>query len=299
MSVLALEDTALSEAILPYVGRSEPAFSLRAPGYDYDHEILVGLPPSYDLEPDRSYPVVWVMAGALILDMVMGIVNLYATGMRIPEVIVVGVGHPREEGMAGLGKRTFDLFPPGSILSDEGAAADYMKSLGGDPDQIFSAVKGDQFLDFLLDGARSEIAQRYRIRDDHTLMGHSAGGAFGGYALFAKPGGFQRFMISSGTNGLTLDLEAEYAASNDDLPAKVFIDAGDLEANNVGMSAQRIVSRTMILAENLQLRQYPSLQLTTRVYTARDHFTVMPVAYADALQNLFAEEAAALEPMPW
>ena len=34
------------------------------------------------------------------------------------------------------------------------------------------------------------------------------------------------------------------------------------------------------------------------VYTDRDRFTVMPVAYADALQFLFAAEALELEPMP-
>ena len=113
----------------------------------------------------------------MAFSMTAGIVNLYTLGARIPEIIVVGVGHPSEEGMAGLGKRTFDLFPPGSV--------------------------------------------------------------------------------------------------------------------------QRLVSRTTLLAENLRLRGYPGLDLRTRLYTDRDHITVMPLIIADGLQHVYADLIADLPQLPW
>lgn len=285
---------------VPYAMSWEEPISVRAEGYDYNHEVLVALPPSYHVSPDRSYPVLWSMDGAMAFSMTAGIVNLYALGARIPEIIVVGVGHSSEEGMAGLGKRTFDLFPPGSIVAEEGPAADYTREvLGLDFATMEPLLKGDRFLDFLVDQLRPSLAGQYRMADDHTLWGHSAGGAFAGYALLARPGAFDRFVIGSGTNGMTIDLEAAYAADHDDLDARVFIGMGDGEINNPGLSAQRLVSRTSLLAENLRLRRYPSLDLHTRLYTDRDHFTVMPLIIADGLQHVYADLIADLPQLPW
>lgn len=253
-----------------------PAMQFRAEGYDYDHEVLVAVPATYDALPDKRYPVLWVMDGALLFDMTVGLAGFYAAGNRIPELIVVAVGHPSEEGLAGR---------------------EEMAQWGVDPDaDIFANVKGDAFLAFLIDQLRPALAERYRMADDHALLGHSAGGAFTGYALLGRPGGFDRYIIGSGTNGLSLTLEAEYAAGHDDLPARVFVGAGDLEVNNLPMSAQRIVSRTVLFAENLLLRRYPSLALQTRLYRDRDHFDVLPIIIGDGLKWVYADAAAELEP---
>jgi len=286
--------------VVPYAMSWEEPAQFRAEGYDYDHEVLVALPPSYHASPERSYPVLWSMDGAMAFAMTAGIVNLYTLGTRIPEIIVVGVGHRSEEGMAGLGKRTFDLFPPGSVVADEGVAAEYMREeFGLDFAAMEPLLKGDRFLDFLVERLRPLLGEQYRMADDHTLWGHSAGGAFASYALLARPGAFDRFIIGSGTNGLTIELEAAYAAEHDDLDANVFFGMGDGEINNPGLSAQRLVSRTSLLAENLRLRAYPRLDLRTRMYTDRDHFTVMPLIIADGLQHVYADLIADLPQLPW
>lgn len=283
-----------------YAMQQLPPMRFRAEGYDYDHEVLVALPATYDALPDKRYPVLWAMDGALLFDMTVGLAGFYAAGNRVPELIVVGVGHPSEEGLAGLAKRTVDLFPPGSSLSEPGPALDYlrdeMSQMGFEPDAVFANVKGGAFLAFLIDRLRPLLAEQYRMADDHALFGHSAGGAFTGYALLARPGAFDRYIIGSGTNGLSLTMEADYAAEHDDLPARVFVGAGDLEANNLPMSAQRIVSRTVLFAENLLLRRYPSLALQTRLYRDRDHFDVLPIIIGDGLKWVYADAAEELEP---
>ena len=289
----------MTSSAAPYAMSHEPPMRVRAEGYDYDHEVLIALPASYSVSPDRSYPVLWAMDGAMLFDLVVGHVNFLAMGQRIPEIIVVGVGHSSKEGVAGLGKRTFDLFPPGSLIADEGPAADYMKTLGFDFDALQPLLKGDKFLAFLVDQLRPKLAEAYRMSDDHAYFGHSAGGAFASYALLERPDAFGRMILGSGVNGKSLELEAQHAEKHDDLDVRLFIGAGDLEANNLGMSAQRIVSRTMLFAENLLLRQYPSLELLTKVYTDRDHFTVVPLILTDGLKHVYADEAAKLPQMPW
>ena len=45
---------------------------------------------------------------ALLFEMTLGILSLFAAGGRLPEIIVAAVGHAREEGLQGLRKRTAD-----------------------------------------------------------------------------------------------------------------------------------------------------------------------------------------------
>ena len=160
---------------IPYAMSWEKPARARAEGYDHDHEILVALPPSYHVSPERSYPVLWSMDGAMAFAVTSGIVNLYTVGKRIPEIIVVGVGHRSETGMLGFANRTFDLFPPGSVWSDPGLARDHMKGKGFDFDMALPFMKGDLFLDFLVDQLRPSLGEKYRMADDHALWGHSAG----------------------------------------------------------------------------------------------------------------------------
>ena len=94
-----------------------------------------------------------------------------------------------------------------------------------------------------------------------------------------------------------MQLEEEYAASHEDLPARVFVGAGSGELN-LGMSAARIVSRTTTLVENLRMRQYPSLVLKSQLYTDRDHFNVIPPLFADGLEHLYADEVEKLTQLP-
>ena len=285
----------MQDSSVPYAMASEPPLSFRAKGYDYDHEVLVTLPPSYSVSPDKSYPVLWAMDGALLHMLIVGIVNIYTLGKRLPEMIVVSIGHPSEQGMAGLSRREFDLHPPGSIFGDDKLAETTLTAQSGSSfAEQAPQFKGDKFLDFLVDQLRPALAERYRMNGDQALMGHSSGGYFTGFALFARPGDFSRYLIGSGTHPETLKLEAQYAESHDDLPARVFVGAGSDEVNNLDMSASRIVSRTVFLAENLRMRQYPSLALKSRLYTDRDHFTVMPSMFADGLQYLYADEAEKL-----
>ena len=280
----------LQDSDVPYAMASEPPLSFRAEGYDYDHEVLVTLPRSHPVARDRSYPVLWAMDGALMHMLVAGIVNLYTVGGRLPEMIVVSVGHSSDQGMAGLVKREFDLHPAGSMFSDELAERTVTAGSGSVITELSPQFKGDRFLDFLVDQLRPALTERYRMNEDHALLGHSSGGYFTGYSLFARPGGFSRYLIGSGTHPHTLELEAQYAQSHDDLSARVFLGAGAGEVNNFDMSASRIVSRTMFLAENLRLRRYPSLALRSQLYTNLDHFTVMPPMFADGLQFLYADE---------
>jgi predicted alpha/beta superfamily hydrolase len=283
--------------VVPYAMASEPPRSFRAEGYDYDHEVLVTLPRSYTVSPDRSYPVLWAMDGAAHHMIIAGIVSMYGLYDLVPEMIIVSVGHSSEQGIAGIAKRSADLTPPGSLLGDDELGKSTLRAGYGSSltDLETSQPNGANFLDFLVDQLRPQMAERYRMNGDHALVGHSLGGWFTGYALFTRPDAFSRYLIASGIHHQTLDhLEAKYAESHDDLPARIFIAAGSSEVTNVMLSAVRAVSRTVALAENLSMRQYPSLALKLQLYPDRDHITVLPPLFADGFQYIYADEVEKL-----
>ncbi len=275
----------------PYAMSTQAPLSFRAEGYEYDHEVLVTLPPSYSVSADRSYFVLWAMDGAMQHMLIAGIVNMYIISKRLPEMIVISVGHSSEQGMAGLIKREYDLLPPGSTTADDDTLAASLKANdGGLREELSKHFKADKFQDFLIDQLRPQLAERYRMNGDHALVGFSSGGYFAGYSMFSRPGAFSRYLIGSGTHPQTPMLEAQYAESHSDLVARVFLGAGSREVSDLNMSASRIVSRTVYLAENLRMRQYPSLALKTQIYTDRDHLTVMAPLLADGVEYLYANE---------
>ncbi len=273
----------------PYAVRPEPPIYMQAEGFEWDHEILVVLPRSYHSKPEKTYPVLWITDGAYHLPMIISMASAYSVD-KIPELILVSVGGRHTDTFAEfIRKRTVDLFYKDSELFT-GPALEVMKpTMGDDPNAIFRVSRGDEFFRFLVDNVRPALAEKYRMADDHALFGHSAGGGFTSRAVFERPGAFKRFIIGSGTDGYALVKEAEYAKQFDDMDARIFIAAGDVEPMSVFGASQRLVSNPLLLAENLQLRQYPSLGLEMRIYRDKDHGTVVPLTLSDGLIFIYKE----------
>jgi predicted alpha/beta superfamily hydrolase len=242
---------------------------MRADGFEWEHEIRVALPPSYP-HTDMNYPVLWVTDNSLEL----ALSALPATGQ---ELIIVSVGAdasvPNAKWQA---RRTYD-FTPGEDWSLPRPRGDYVRA---DPMANFLSSRrtggGATFLDFLIDEVRPALQAKYRMAvDDHGLIGMSGGGTFVAYALFARAGAFKRYICGSpalhGGNGKIFQLEQEYAASHDDLPAHVFLGAGEAEITEGFVAAYGCVSSMVMLAEMLSMRRYPSLQLTARIFPNESH----------------------------
>jgi hypothetical protein len=153
--------------------------------------------------------------------------------------------------------------------------------------------KADALLAFLVDELRPALGQAYRMSSDHGLLGHSGGGMFASYALFARPGAFRRYIIGSpsinAAERAAFRLEAEYAASGGDLAVDVFFGAGEREITKPGLAAWGAVSGAVLMAETLLLRQYPSLKVTTRIFPGKDHSSVIADVIAEGVRAVWAD----------
>ena len=270
----------------------EPAMAIRAAAFDWDHEIQVALPASYGVMPDKSYPVLWLTDGPFLIHLAVGVLNTLVVGGLAPEMIVVGVGCASDAGAAEFGRRrAIEFAPPGASILFDGPGGDYFRKLG--VPEAGQPQKADDLLAFLVDELRPALAETYRMSDDHGLMGHSGGGMFANYALFARPGAFRRYIIGSPSSNAAgraaFRLEAEYAAANADLEADVFFGAGEREIAKLSLAAWGIVSAPVLMAETLLLRQYPSLKITTRIFPGKDHSSVIADIIAEGIRAVWAD----------
>lgn len=274
----------------------EPPVAMRTAAFAWDYEVQVALPASYGVMPEKRYPVLWLTDGPQLLHLAVGLVNTLVIGGLAPEMIVVGVGCSNELGVAEIGRRRgIDFTPPGASLFYDGPGGEFFRKLGvpdGGPQQA-----GD-LLAFLVDEVRPVLSAIYRMDDDHALMGHSGGGMFVNYALFARPGAFRRYIIGSPSSNAVdraaFRLEAAYADANGDLEADVFFGAGEQEIGQMVPAAWGIVSAPVLMAETLLLRRYPSLKVTTRIFPGKNHYSVMPDVIAEGIRAVWADKAASL-----
>ncbi|MEM9840124.1 MAG: alpha/beta hydrolase-fold protein [Pseudomonadota bacterium] len=277
----------------------EEPFSIKGARIPYEHEVTVYLPASYEAQPERAYPVLWVLDAPLLLRAVVGVQDILVTGNFAPEMIIVGIGSRSEEGLAGVGRRVMDFSPPGPDYFPQGLRGDRWKEVAPLPKFPHRA---DSFLNFLVDQLRPSLAERYRFSGDHGLFGHSAGGMFAAYALVTRPDSFDKYIIGSpyieGVRGAVMTAEAQYARDHDDMEAAVYIAAGGREADTYFLAASGIVSGTVDFSETLRLRRYPSLTVSTRLYDDANHYTIVPRLLMDGISELWADDFKDL-PSSW
>ncbi|MEM0930250.1 MAG: alpha/beta hydrolase-fold protein [Pseudomonadota bacterium] len=226
---------------------------------------------------------------------VVGVQDTLVLGNMAPEMIVVGIGSRAEDGLAGVGRRVIDFSPAGPDYYPEGVRREVWEEIVSDFD---FPHRGNEFLSFLVDEVRPRLERRYRFSGEHALFGHSAGGMFAAYSLFARPDAFDKYIIGSpyvaGVGGVVFKLEDLYASENDDLDVAIFLGAGSDEASEYFLAASGIVSGTVNFAETLRLRNYPSLELSTEIYSGENHYTVVPRVVSDGIRTLWAEEVEVL-----
>jgi predicted alpha/beta superfamily hydrolase len=259
---------------------------MRAAGFDYEHEIRVALPVGY-ASTDRTYPVLWVTDNSL---------ELALSVLGSAQLILVAVGGGAIPVAEFGRRRCFDFYPTEDFLSFDDPGSSYLYETVTLPDGTKPKGGGaDRFLDFLIDDVRLQLAADYRMEpEDHGLEGFSAGGAFVGHALFARPGAFKRYICGSpalyACNDSAFRLEERYAAAHDDLPAHVFFGAGGAEITEPMINGFGCVSSLARMAEILSFRGYPSLRMKVKIFPGESHATARPLTLRWGVRSVWGEE---------
>jgi len=250
------------------------------------YRLDISLPFTY-ANSDRTYPVVYLANGNGLFPLVRCIAEGLSGGLEIPRLIVVGIGYDTDEAREWGCYRERDLLPTDASAGDASRRQEFTRT----------GIRRGQaglFIRFIGEELKPFANANYRTDpDDSTYVGNSYGGLFGLYVLFHHPDTFNRYVIGSPAihhdNKVTLTYESHYAATHDDLPARVFMAVGgreEMEGHLIDPSFQ-FVTNMKTLATTLQGRRYPGLQLTTHVFEDETHFSVISATFSRGLRAVF------------
>lgn len=262
---------------LPVAGYFETPFDVRIPDYPHGHQVRVWLPPSYH-HTDASFPVLWVMDN-LLEHAVSAVTASHFT--EAPEVVVVAIGAPVGLSSGEYGaRRIYDFMPTRDHMTWDEEVFAYGVSIGG----------AAAFLSYLTGPLRDRVAQSYRTSGEHALAGHSGGGMFALYSLFAGYGAFAKYLIGSPAHGIDVEgLEAAHFAEHGDFDGRLFLAAGGAELLSPSAAHTRTLSTLTSFCERLVGRSYESLDLRAEIYPGCTHSSVMGPLFFDGLRWLWRD----------
>lgn len=265
----------------PYELQGSSVYAVPDPVSGRDYQIFVDLPPSYDKQPARKYPVVYVTDADYAFPVMRNLARrLNVNKPRVEEFILIGLSYAT--GETGMESRRRDYTPTATGPEDT------------TPEQIHG--QSAAYLDYIRKQVMPYVEKNFRTSSGRKYyFGHSYGGLLGAQVLFTRPDMFAGYVLGSPSfwydKRHIFGVEEAYARSHRDLSAKVYLYIGEYEATRKGDKRYYQDFFDMVLdnrrfAETLQKRSYPDLKLQSDVLNDEDHVTVAPRGFTKGLLYL-------------
>jgi predicted alpha/beta superfamily hydrolase len=247
----------------------------RRVGAEFEIRVARPLPPFMGGAPS-NYDVLYVLDGDFFFGVATDMTRLmHRLFGELPPMLVVGIGYGTVDGGAINDRRNRDFTP----------TADARAPLSGG---------ASHFLDFLRDELKPLIAERYPLATGpSTLFGSSMGGLFASVAAVERPDSFDRYIIASPAlwwdDHVLVRTVSQRPLWRGEATARVFIAVGALEegAGIPLVDGFRLVSNARDLAQRLQTRSAPGLDVWLQVFADETHTSVVPTALTRGLRTLY------------
>ncbi len=288
MGLLGGADASRAQAVKTQAGGGSPYVSFGTEVWDVPdpvsgrgYQVFVSLPPTYEKQPRRRYPVLFVTDAGYYFPIIRVLSSLLnSERSQLDHFILVGLsyGNGEEPRLSRNRDYTPTSNGPGDAVDGGGIHGN-----------------GGTYQAYLRDQVKPFIAQRYRTDPKRALfLGHSYGSLLGAQILFTDPAMFSGYIL--GSPSLWYDkrhlfaMEAAYAAGHRDLPVKVYLYAGAYESLRKGDHRYNqtvdMVGNNRALESTLKTRGYPSLVLKAEVLNEEDHTSVATRGFIHGLKFL-------------
>lgn len=242
------------------------------------YDLQVKLPPSYARpeSKNRRYPVLYINDATYNFQVAAGITHLPMNAGTVEDFIIVGIGY--DHASTGDASRVRDYTPTSNPAFEH--------TTGG----------AQAYLEFIENEVIPLIESEYRADPARRVLGgHSFGGLFGAFAMFAKPDLFQYYILSSPSfwyhQNVMFEMEETYAGSHKDLPANVYIGIGGLEhPHRPDGPRYEMVEDVRVFERRLLSRGYPGLRIKIGVVEGATHETAFPTVLMNGVLWQFASD---------
>ena len=268
----------------PYEILGTQVFDLTDPASGIPYQVFVSLPPSYEQNPERRYPTVYVTDADYGFPMLRLIGRrMNGAGPQVEEFILVGLSY--EKGQDSMASRRRDYTPTSNGASDAPQGARHGESL--------------RYRDYVRDAVIPFIDQKWRTKPDKRVyVGHSYGGLLGAQILLTEPGMFSGYVLGSPSfwydKKYLLRETPQMLDQLRSMDATVYLYVGEYEALRVGDKRYQqkvdMVADNRAFANMLRSRGYQGLKLKDDVLAGDDHMSVAPRGFTAGLLHVLPAE---------
>ncbi len=194
------------------VGNVMVALDVRSPQLHNQRTVLAYLPPSYAVEPERRYPVLYMHDGQNLFDDV----TSFAGDWRV------------DETMETLAQEGIEAIVIGIFNKGKDRAHEYSPFV----DQHYGGGRGDRYLAFMVDTLKPMVDRTLRTRPQREftgIMGSSLGGLISLYAFFAFSETFGIAGVMSPSLWWADQAILDYVERAPYAPGRLYVDVGTRE----------------------------------------------------------------------
>ena len=229
------------------------------------YHTFVMLPGSYDANPDRHYPTIYLLDGGNLFPMLVPYHGYLSFGERIPDAIIVGISYGS------------DSFEGGNYRSTDYTAASAERDYWGG---------ADKFQSFLAEELLPRIEKRYRSRADRRVVfGQSIGGQFVLYTALTKPSLFWGHVASNPAlhRNLPFFLRQHGEALADKERSRLFVASASHDEPRFREPALQWI-------EHWSAAEQHPWDLKTMTLEGHSHMSAPPASFRHGLRWLFSVE---------
>lgn len=247
--------------------------ALAAPDVQRSYDVYIHLPPGYDANRERPYPVVYLTDGSYTFPVAVGVSRLPFFFNEFEKVIFVGLSAAKGEDLMASRQRDLTPFAPSDWKHPGGGAHEYLAFIES---IVFPFVERE---------FNAAPAQR-------TLVGQSYGGLFGAWVLLTRPALFENYILTSSSLwvmrhrifGLESEAKTE-SVLRDRAPVRVYFAIGALETGATpGPRGTSMIADQAYFAE--RLRRHESITVKDEVVADATHGTTFPTGFIKGMQWL-------------
>lgn len=244
-------------------GTEVRAMSSKLTGKDY--ELLIDVPPSFNKEPNRRYPVLFLLDGQWDFALLHALTGGLRYDRVMPEMIVVGISY------GGKNPNYDDL-----------RADDYVPTRAKHDDGPEIGGGAARFLSWLEIEVVPLVEREYRADPAHRILsGSSYGGLFTLYALFEKPDLFESYVAICPTamwdQRYIFGREKDFRKSHPKLEKRLWLSSGSDEW-------PVYLKNELAFFEQVKSSHYAGLTLKIYQAAGERHSGLKPESYNRALR---------------
>lgn len=217
-------------------------------------EITIGLPPSYEKNPNKKYPILVLLDGDYLFDPFYGALNYGAYWDDLPETIIIGISQNKND------ERIDD--------------SNY------DESNDLPSGKGAQFFEFIGGELLPYIEKKYRIAPFRIIAGHDTTAGYLNFFLYKDNPIFNAYISLSPELVPEMDTRIPENFSKIKQPIFYYQSTGDGDIKDILESVKK-------LDENIKIVVNPLINYKYDAFKGASHYSSVLYSIPNALYQIF------------